>query len=526
MKFLGFYIGYHDSSIAVSIDGKVKYAKSERITGIKHHKANLTFIKEVCDKWKIKTIDAVAFSDGNRNGLGCCNIDEFAKQVNPCLDFFGNIPTFCIDHHYAHILSAWPVVSMEKVDVGIAIDGNGDNRVRTRVISSPASARPQTLYYNQNRSFGTLLERIGMLMNLEGYMTDLSGKVMGAQAYGSIDYEYVSSIDIEEIVGNRIYDFIREIPWRGVIPEPNPLIYKNPLPHWKSVSNPDFFNFDNPSFRDWLSTIHYIIECYITQLFNKFCNKDQVIVYSGGCSQNVVCNEKLCKLFPNLFIPPHGYDGGISLGCLEFLRLQYKEQPFSTQGFPYWQNDCESEQPSHQTIKQVVELLKQGKIVGWFQGRGEIGPRALGHRSILMDSRNSYAKDIINSKIKHREPWRPYAPSVLESLASDWFDLDRPSPYMLRSVLVKEERRETIPAVVHHDGTSRVQTVPDNESHELTAFTELLLEFYKQTGIPMLLNTSLNSGGSPIFSSIEQSLQFYKLVPMDAICIGNKLFTR
>ncbi|HEX3043682.1 MAG TPA: carbamoyltransferase, partial [Bacillota bacterium] len=123
MILVGFYIGNHDTNIAVSIDGKVRYLKTERVTGEKHHKADLGYLKRVLETWKINHIDAIAFSDGNRNNLGCCEPNQLFKQVDPIFD---NVPTFCIDHHYSHILSAWPMVPMDKVDVGVGIDGTGD----------------------------------------------------------------------------------------------------------------------------------------------------------------------------------------------------------------------------------------------------------------------------------------------------------------------------------------------------------------------------------------------------------------
>lgn len=105
--------------------------------------------------------------------------------------------------------------------------------------------------------------------------------------------------------------------------------------------------------------------------------------------------------------------------------MYFSQPTFSVEGFPYWQDDCEHEEPDQRVIKKTVELLAEGKIVGWFQGRGEIGPRALGHRSILMDCRSSNAKDILNSKVKHREPWRPFVLSILESHAADWFHINK-----------------------------------------------------------------------------------------------------
>lgn len=524
---LGVYIGWHDSNISLSVDGEVKYAKSERMTGIKHHKSTLSFIKEMCDTWGIQKPDAVAFSDGNRNGLGICDKGQLVQPIKAFQDWWGDIPSFCLDHHYSHILSSWPIVPMEKVNIGIAIDAQGDNKIKTLVVSNPGSLSPKIIYSTEKRSFGSLLERIGLLMNLKGYVQDIPGKVMGAQSYGTIDWDYINSINIQQIMETDVYDFITKISWRGRIPEPTPLITRDPWPQWKPVSNPDFFNFSNSSFRDWLATVHHAVEIYLVDFFKRFCHPGDTIVYSGGCSQNVVYNEKLSHVFSNLFIPPHGYDGGISLGCLEFLRLFFDEPHFSTKGFPYWQNDCESEQPNDQTMSKVVELLKQNKIVGWFQGRGEIGPRALGHRSILMNPSNREAKNTINTKIKHREHWRPYAPSILESKASEWFvDLKKPSPYMLRSVSVKKNQKSIIPAVVHQDNTSRIQTVADNLNNELDIFSQLLQKFEEQTGIPMLLNTSLNDGGYPIFSTKQQCMSFYGSVPMDALCIGNKLYVK
>jgi carbamoyltransferase len=249
-------------------------------------------------------------------------------------------------------------------------------------------------------------------------------------------------------------------------------------------------------------------------------------VLSGGCAQNTLCNEQLSQVYRSLHIPPHCYDGGISLGCLEFLRLYYGQKPFSNQGFPYWQTDEHPGEVSDGVIHQVARLLAEGKIVGWFQGHGEIGPRALGHRSILIDPRLQNAKDVLNQRVKHREHWRPYAPSVLARYAETWFDLDRPSPYMLRAVRGREGYRDQIPAVIHEDGTSRVQTVEDATAGEQSPFSRLLGSFHEQTGIPLLLNTSLNAGGSPIFSTPQQCLELFQATDLDAMCIGDTLLVK
>ncbi len=505
MVLLGVYLGNHDSNIAISIDGKVKYLKSERVTGVKHHKANFDYFKNVLASWKIKSIDAIAFTDGNRNGLGCCEHNQLFKQITP---LYENIPTFCIDHHYSHILSAWPLVSSENVGVGIAIDGTGDNNIRMAVISNPGSLNPRYEYFTKRKGIGNLLVTIGSFANLGGNGLDYAGKIMGAQAYGTIDYDFVRKINCSEIL-EHLFDFISRIPWRGEVP----------------LFTPKFFDFHNQSFLDWLSTIHYVIECAVVELFQKYCNREQYIVYTGGCAQNTVYNEKLFQMYPNLIIPPHCYDGGQSLGCLEFLRIYYSQEPFSTNNFPYWQDDNEKEMPDEKTIHKVSELLCSGKIVGWFQGRGEIGPRALGHRSILMDCRNKNAKNIINEKVKHREPWRPFAPSVIESQANNWFYINVPSPYMLRAVKSRENVQDIIPSVVHRDGSSRIQTVAECDNF-MDPFFMLLKEYYSLTGVPMLLNTSLNAGGGPIFGTRDQCIDFFKSIPMDAMCMGNELLIK
>ena len=287
-----------------------------------------------------------------------------------------------------------------------------------------------------------------------------------------------------------------------------------------------FFSFDSTSFRDWLATVHHIADMHNLWYFKKHCDTSSVISYTGGGAQNSVFNQTLFEHFPNLHIPPHPYDGGLSLGCIEFLRILHDEPLFSTDGFPYWQHDDMTEQPTDKTIKRVVDLLKQGKIVGWYQGRGEIGPRALGHRSILMDPRIKDAKVILNTKVKHREMWRPYAPSILESYVGDYFVNVEKSSFMLRCVTAKEHARDVVPSVIHVDNTSRLQTVEDNPSSDIDCFARLLNEFHKQTGVPMLLNTSLNGGGLPIAGNLRPVFELFENTQLDVICAGNQLIVK
>ena len=173
-----------------------------------------------------------------------------------------------------------------------------------------------------------------------------------------------------------------------------------------------------------------------------------------------------------------------------------------------------------QLLEKTAKLISDGSIVGWYQGKMEWGPRALGNRSILADPRDGSMKDTLNEKIKHRESFRPFAPSVLEEYASDYFDIDIPSPYMLMVAKVKQP--EKIPAVTHVDGTGRLQTV-SAESNPM--YYDLISEFYKITGVPVIINTSMNVMGEPIVNTPEQAYQMMVKTDMDYIAMGNNLIS-
>jgi carbamoyltransferase len=173
-------------------------------------------------------------------------------------------------------------------------------------------------------------------------------------------------------------------------------------------------------------------------------------------------------------------------------------------------------------LRAGAERLAGGKIVGWFQGRAEWGPRALGSRSILADPRRAEMKDILNRRIKHREDFRPFAPSIHEEAAAEYFEQYHPSPFMTFAFPVRTEKRDVIPTPTHLDGTARLQTV-SRKTNPL--FWKLIEEFKQRTGVPVLVNTSFNDN-EPIVCRPEEALDCFLRTHMDALVIGNFLLEK
>jgi carbamoyltransferase len=172
--------------------------------------------------------------------------------------------------------------------------------------------------------------------------------------------------------------------------------------------------------------------------------------------------------------------------------------------------------------REVAGAVAAGKVVGWFQGRMEFGPRALGNRSIVADPRRADMKDILNQRIKHRETYRPFAPSVLEEKSAEIFERGEPSPFMLLVYKVKEAQRARIPAVTHVDNTGRLQTVSAATNPRYHA---LISEFDRQTGVPLVLNTSFNEH-EPIVATPGEAIACYLKTSMDVLALGNWVLSR
>ncbi len=259
------------------------------------------------------------------------------------------------------------------------------------------------------------------------------------------------------------------------------------------------------------------------------------LVFAGGVALNCVANARILEktAIERVWVPPCASDTGAPLGAalwhyhqtLGFPRRFELEHPFY--GLAY--SDAEiaralaeagiqSERLGEAALlRRVARDLADGKIVGWFQGRFEMGPRALGNRSILADPRRLGMKDVINSKIKRREPFRPFAPAVLMERAAEFFEVDQPDPFMTLAPRVRPEKAHLIPAAVHVDGTGRIQTVARAANPRYYGIIE---EFGKLTGVPVLLNTSFNRH-EPIVASPQEAISCYLRTGMDVLVLGD-----
>lgn len=259
------------------------------------------------------------------------------------------------------------------------------------------------------------------------------------------------------------------------------------------------------------------------------------IALSGGCIQNSLANGKIYDKTPfrNVYIPPSSHDGGGSIGAAFYVWSQILKKPRTfVMDSPYWgpqftekyieavlkdKNIAHAKLEDRKLYDKAAGDIAAGKIVGWFQGRTEWGPRALGNRSILADPRRSDMKDILNAKIKKREFFRPFAPSVLEGKTSEWFEEDHPVPFMEKVYRIKEDKKHLIPAVCHIDGTGRLQSV--NRSGNMRYY-DLIKAFDSISGVPMLLNTSFNEN-EPIVNTPEDAIRCFEKAGMDVLVLEN-----
>jgi carbamoyltransferase len=289
--------------------------------------------------------------------------------------------------------------------------------------------------------------------------------------------------------------------------------------------------------RNIAASLQALLEEVVLDLLRGLAEKTKLktLCMAGGVALNCTLNGKIARETPfeQIYIQPAAYDAGTSLGAALYVRHHVLDQPRNVVmdhvywGLEYPPTECRAAlEKSGLEFRELIDpdelaletakLLAQGHILGWFQGRFEWGPRALGNRSINCDPRNPRMKDILNHRIKHRESFRPFAPSVTAESASDYFELDQSSPFMLITCQVRQDKRALIPAVTHSDGSARVQTVTREANPRYWA---LLKAFERVTGVPVLLNTSFNEN-EPIVNTPEEAVSCFLRNDMDLLVLG------
>jgi carbamoyltransferase len=455
MKILGINETSHDASVSLIEDGKILFAgHAERYSKQKNDwYVNDSLIK---DALQYGTPDHIAYYEKPLLKASRLALRGGSGEWKPRFNIEG-IPRKSFSHHYSHAAAGYYTSSFNDAVI-VVLDAIGEYNTSTIWVGEGDKIK---LKYKQNYpvSFGlfysSFTQLIGLMPNQEEYI------MMGMAAYGDWTKYYKKVNDYFPSYENQKYNFHKGIT------------------DWGWVSEEDKF--------DIAAAVQVVYEQRLNQFMRmaKSITGKNNLVFMGGCALNSSANTLLWNIFDMIWIMPNPGDAGSSLGAAA--ALYGKHLDWKT---PYLGYDLVGKYP----VQQIMDGILKDGIVAVASGRAEYGPRALGNRSILADPRDPLIKDKVNL-IKQRELFRPFAPVVLADHAHKWFDMDFESPYMQYTVKCLQPNR--IPSVVHADGTSRVQTVT-REQH--SGLYRVLNKFYLQTGVPILLNTSLNIKGQPLLN--------------------------
>jgi carbamoyltransferase len=450
-----------------------------------------------------------------------------------------------VEHHKAHLASAFFVSPFDESAV-LSVDGMGD--FTSTMWGMGRGNRMEilgTVHYPH--SLGFLYTAITQYLGFQKYGDEY--KVMGLSGFGKPEYltEFRQLIHLksEGMFELNLEYFTHHakgvaMTWEGGEPVIGTMYsgklvelfgparkYEEPLtPHHENIAAS-------------LQAIYEEVLFHILNHLAKVTGAD-TICFAGGTAQNSLANGKIRANTPfkNIYIPPAGHDAGTAIGAAYFAwnELQKRERGFVMKS-PFWgagHSDkalmtaldaagLDYERLEDEALyRTVATLVAEGNIVGWFQGRTEWGPRALGNRSIVANPAFPEIKERMNVKIKKREPFRPFAPSILEERVGDFFEQEYPVPFMEKVYAIRKEVQSKIPAVVHVDGTGRLQSVSRDVNER---YYRLIEEVGKVTGIPIVLNTSFNEN-EPIVNKPEEAIDCYLRTKMDVLVLGNYIVRR
>jgi carbamoyltransferase len=482
------------------------------------------------------------------------DLPENDLAANPMLDVRRNgTQTLTISHHAGHAISAFATSGFDDAAV-LVVDGMGsptkdlsDDEKRTVIDPCVAGGETNSIYHAE----GTRLR------SLEKHMID-EGRWLNAPPPGSAMPGFGSLGGLFSAAASQIFgDAMDAGKVMGLAPYGSPTIdpgdffeirdgrfvFSDEVP--KRFTSPDRWPKQKKAYEDLAASVQNALEYALLYLAGRVreLSDSRNLVYAGGVALNSVANERIIREadFDRVYVIPAAEDSGPAIGAayhgLWHLTGEYTPQAYERDAFGTVYSaaeisaaigktpSVESRETNH-TVNDAADLLVDGKIIAWFSGPSELGPRALGQRSILCDPRQPDAKERLNARVKHREGFRPFAPVIPLEEAPDWFDVDGvdpSSPFMLRVMDFKADKRDLVPAVVHVDGTGRVQTVTQPVNGP---YYDLVREFGERTGVPILLNTSLNVMGEPIVETPEDALWCLLLTQLDACVFEGTVVTK
>jgi carbamoyltransferase len=570
MIILGLNAYHGDASACLLIDGNIISAtEEERIRRLKHWAGFPSEAIKFClddSGLKLSDIDAITISrdpyanfglkvlNAFKNKLSLSNIKDRVHNLKKTIhirdafdmhfpiefkNFKGKIVN--VEHHRSHLASAFFVSPYDESAI-LSIDGFGD----FSSVMSASGIRNQFKVLdkvNYPHSLGIFYTAFTQYLGFPHYGDEY--KVMGLAPYGTAKYieqvRKVVALTTDGLFKLNMNYFNHTK--RGVS-----MTWTDGLPHVESVFSDMFIKTFGPTrkkdeeltqyHKDLAASVQAVTEEVIFHLAENLRKKtgSDNLCLAGGVGQNSVANGKIISNtgFKNLYIPPAAHDAGTSIGSALYYHhqiLNNKRNHVSKTGYYGYQasnNEIENTlkenkvsytyfENSEELIDIVVDKIIDACVIGWYQGRAEFGPRALGHRSIIADPRRNDAKEILNLKIKRRESFRPFAPSILEEKVADYFEKTDEVPFMEKVFVIKPEKRNDIPAVTHVDGTGRLQSV--NKYNE-PLYHRLIERFYEKTGVPILLNTSFNEN-EPIVNTPQEALDCFLRTKMDVLVMGN-----
>jgi len=542
----------HDSAACLVKDGRILFAVAEeRLSRLKHDshfparsiKACLEYarvtpekIDHICFGWPQPY---KAFIHDLRTVLACQQSPKYIFNttnhffrmfrqkggMRRFISLFGstNAKVHFVDHHLAHAISAYCFSGLKKATI-VVIDGRGAWE-STSIWYGHEGRIDHILTIPWPNSLGLFYAEFTHYLGFERYSDEW--KVMGLAPYGKRE------INLNEFINSHNKPYwvnVHRLLWKTSKGISDLEILLGPKRCPETEINERHKNIAFAVQEACEQAMFRIVQMAIERTH---CRN---LCLAGGVALNSKANGKILSsgLVDQMFVQPASSDDGVALGAalIPYLKAGHcvpvaeMKEVYLGPGFD--DHEIESQLRAYKLsyiyledpTKVAAKLLSEGNIIGWFQGRMEFGPRALGNRSILADPRDPMMKDKVNNAVKFRESWRPFAPSILAEAAPEYFECASLSPFMIFTFRVKSDKRDIIPAVTHVDGSARVQTVEKNIN---PLYWQLIKEFERLTHVPVVMNTSFNLRGEPIVCSPGDAIRTFFCSGMDALIIGNYL---